>query len=277
VPLPNFLIIGELKAGTTSLHAYLRQHPAVFMPALKEPRYFSFNPVWHSDQPRSVSPIRTPEEYAALFAGVTHEVAIGEASPSYLPSRYAAERIREVIPTARLIASIRNPVDRVYSSYLMKARAGRASGPFVVSASLVQHGPFANLQHYLAIFPREQLKVLLFDDLVADAAAVVRDVLGFLGVDDAFVPDLRARMVGGVPRSRLLDGAMRAVGRALSTRGIRLPRAVAVTGRAILRANLERPPELDPTVRHELEELFRDDVMRLQDLLRRDLSSWLRT
>src|SRR5262245_28683977 len=109
--LPTFLIIGAGRSGTTSLYHYLRQHPEVFMSPVKEPIYFALGPNlvftgpaadWVLDQAA-----KTREEYEALFAGVTNEKAIGEASPRYLASPDAAGRIRETIPEARLVAILR--------------------------------------------------------------------------------------------------------------------------------------------------------------------------
>ena len=109
--LPNFLIIGAPKAGTTSLYSYFREHPAIFMPELKEPRFFGYE----GQGDRIRFPVRTLEEYTALFDGVTTETAIGEATPHYLVYPVAAQRIRDLIPGVRLIASLRDPVDRAYS------------------------------------------------------------------------------------------------------------------------------------------------------------------
>ena len=275
--LPNFLIIGEHKAGTTSLYAYLRQHPQVFMPALKEPRFFSFDARYHSDQTRKVSPIRTLDEYMKLFAPVTTETAIGEASPEYMPSEVAAVNIRATIPHAKLIVSLRNPIERVYSSYLMRARAHKV-GSF---ADELDDFPdnrshtYPNLCRYLNIFPREQIKIVLFDDMKSDTAKVVRELFAFLDVDPEFAPNLDPRNVGGIPKFKRFDAAIRAASKTLGRLGIQPPEPIRRAARMIRRSNMDKPPPMDPALRSKLADIFRDDISQLQVLLQRDLSHWL--
>jgi hypothetical protein len=116
--LPSFLVIGATKSGTTALYDYLRQHPAIFMPALKEPRFFLYD----GSEDSARFPVRSLEEYEALFAPVTTETALGEATPQYLTSWAAMERIHETLPGARLIAALRDPAERAFSIYLMNLR-----------------------------------------------------------------------------------------------------------------------------------------------------------
>src|SRR5262245_16436607 len=118
LPAPNFFIVGAAKAGTTSLHAYLSAHPQVFMPALKEPHYFAdfeLSPEFDNFMPV----IRDQPAYQDLFRGSQGSTAVGEASPSYLCDPAAAARIKAAIPDAKIVISLRNPVDRAYSHYLM--------------------------------------------------------------------------------------------------------------------------------------------------------------
>src|SRR5881628_1693582 len=115
--LPNFLIIGAAKSGTTSLYQYLRQHPEVYMSAVKETNWFAYEgqrDSWYS--------VRTAEEYERLFDGVTVQRAIGEASPQYMKSAVAAKRIAARLPGVRLVAILRDPIDRAYSGYLNSLR-----------------------------------------------------------------------------------------------------------------------------------------------------------
>src|SRR3954452_25059385 len=104
--LPNFLIIGAAKAGTTSLYEYLKQHPDVYMSPLKEPGYY-----WSEAPALEDAPIRTRADYERLFDGVTTEKALGEAAPRYRKSAPPAEGIAHALPPARLIVSLPNPAD----------------------------------------------------------------------------------------------------------------------------------------------------------------------
>src|SRR4051794_36389137 len=156
--LPNFLIIGAAKGGTTSLYHYLRQHPNVFMSPVKEVRYFCCDefPAWDAT-------IRTASAYASLFAGAdASHLAIGEASPQYLNSAVAADRIADELPGVRLIVLLRNPVDRSYSSYLGQLRGGlerRAPavairpGTYCFETSLF----YPRLVRYLKRFERDRI------------------------------------------------------------------------------------------------------------------------
>ena len=126
--LPNFLIIGSAKGGTSSLHYYLRQHPQIFMPDLKEPRFFALEGgilnFQNPDSAINYNSITTLREYESLFANVTNELGIGEASPLYLYSEKAARRIKHYVPDAKLMVILRNPVDRAFSCYTHLLREG---------------------------------------------------------------------------------------------------------------------------------------------------------
>ncbi|MGQ4646866.1 sulfotransferase domain-containing protein [Lyngbya aestuarii] len=111
--MPNFFVIGAMKAGTTTIHNYLKQHPQIYMSSIKEPDFFCY------DGQRNCA-ITNLEDYRALFQGVSDEIAIGESSTTYLElPQITAERIKSDVPNAKLIAILRNPVDSVYSIYLI--------------------------------------------------------------------------------------------------------------------------------------------------------------
>ena len=180
--LPNFLIIGAAKAGTTSLYEHFRAHPEIFMPRLKEPRFFSYD----GRGGKLKFPVQTVEEYAALFEGVRDEKAIGEATPHYLTSPAAAGRIHALLPRAKLVASLRNPVDRSYSIYQMNQRnqAVHAGVPFAQAMRTdphLQDSYSAHLERFFALFPRKQLKIILLEDLEARPEATLAGLFAFLG------------------------------------------------------------------------------------------------
>lgn len=117
--LPNFIVGGALKAGTTSLNYYLKQHPDVYMCPLKEPRYFAYE----IDNPDHVQgrglyfPIKTWEQYTTLFAEAGEQSVIGEVSPHYMISPIAPQGIHDRLPNVKLLFSLRQPVKRAYSVY----------------------------------------------------------------------------------------------------------------------------------------------------------------
>jgi hypothetical protein len=273
--LPNFMIIGMPKAGTTSLYDHLRAHPDVFMPRLKETRFFGYE----GSGTRQKFPIQSLEEYTALFEGATGESAIGEATPHYLIYPRAAERIHALLPGARLIASLRNPVDRSYSVYQMNLRDRDANRgvPFVAAIRTdpnLQETYAEKLARYFALFPREQIRVILLEELEAKPEKTVQALFSFLGVDPGYRPDLsKISNPGGEPKIKLLHDLMnqpgiRAMGRRLLPQGA-LERAKAVRSRNLRKSGLSAEE------RSLAAGFFRDDIRRTQDLIGRDLSHWL--
>jgi Sulfotransferase family len=277
---PNFLIIGDLKAGSTSLYSYLRQHPQVFMPGgRKELRYFSFD----SENPYHVraksSVVRTLDEYLAYFEESGNARAIGEASPNYLRSPGAARRIKQQVPDIRLIVCLRDPAERLHSLHQMHYRSGSTRQAFdehLFSQDAVWiKGNFywSELNRYFQIFDRNQINVVLFDDLKASAARVVRNLYEFLGVDPSFLPDLKPRNTGGIPRNVFIYSLLVRGKNSLKRLGAP-PAHLRKLWAEIRKESLQRE-ELDPTIRRKILEVCEDDIRRTQDLIQRDLSKWL--
>jgi len=275
--LPNFLIIGAPKAGTTSLYDHMRGHPAIFMPELKEARFLAYQ---GQGGDRNRWPVQSLEEYEALFAPVTTETAIGEATPHYLIYPHAAERIHALLPDARLIASLRNPIDRSYSVYQMNLRnQGTNTGVSYGAALAADHNlreTYAEkLGRYFALFPRERIRIILLDDLEAKPEAVMRDLFAFLGVDPSYRPDLsKISNPGGEPRIKLLHDmlahpGLRAFGRKFLPDGA-VERLKDIRGR-----NLKKQP-MSAADRNAALDVFRADILATQELIGRDLSHWLR-
>ena len=294
--LPNFLIVGAAKAGTTSLYRYLQQHPQVFMSDPKEPRFFAY--LDRADAYRRAGRaashwMMTPEQYGRLFEATDGAQAVGEASTLYLYSKVAARNIHRRIPEARLIAVLRNPVDRAYSQFLHGVRdaweplrdfrqavaeeEGRIADGWSARWHYVRRGFYADqLRRYLAVFGRERLAVYLYEDLCSDPLGMVRSIFEHLEVDPAFRPSVAARHnASWVPRVRPLDEALRGrnrIGRSLRA-WLPEPTWTRIVPR-IKDLNRARPP-LDPELRAQLTGVFREDVLELQDLIDRDLTAWL--
>jgi hypothetical protein len=276
--LPNFLIIGAPKAATTSLYHYLGQHPDVYVSPIKETNYF-----WYEGQREKRFSVTTRGEYEQLFAGVTTETAIGEASPQYLNSPTAAERIARDLPGVRLIASLRNPVDRAYSAYLGRLRNGRTSRSLGEAlrpgTDFFEHSLYhPRLKRYIDRFPRSSIKVILFEEFAEHSCEVTQELFEFLGVNRRFTPDTGlAHNRTAVPKSVGFNQLLLA---ALSLRIPLLPflpafaRGSGVSAR-LHRATLVRASPLPEDLRMDLLRQFKDDIRRTGDLIGRDLSDWL--
>jgi hypothetical protein len=273
--LPNFLIVGAAKCGTTSLYQYLRQHPDVYMSPLKEPRYFPCFGLLPQDRP-----VRLRAEYEQLFDGAKAERAIGEASPNYLNAPEAPERIAAELPDAKIIVSLRNPADRAYSSYLTRVRRGTEKRPVEDALRPGNYYFDASLYHdalarYFTTFGNTRVKVLLFDDLGRDTAAALRDLCAFLDIAPDAAIDTRTRHnVSLMPKWSTLDRI--AVDAAAAARDL-LPVSMRGTGLAMRLQRLwsRPPPPLPAALRASLLHAFEPDIRRTEKLIGRDLSGWL--
>lgn len=290
--LPNFIVIGAAKAGTTALYWYLAEHPDVFMSPVKETNYFAYGVdangrLLYGDPEHHAFPVTTLEEYRQLFAGAAHARAIGEASPIYLECPETSGRIHDLLPGVRLICALRHPVERAYSDYLMFLRSrSRQFDPAVeLSSDATWARPDSHwmriscyaepLRRYLELFPRNQLHVLLFDDLKRDPLEAVQSVYRFLEVDADFVPDLETpHNIGGIPASRALERFLTSKSLHAAVRPWVPTRAINWVRRVRTR-NLRAAPPLPAGLKQELTEHFRDDINRTSELIGRDLQLWL--
>jgi hypothetical protein len=278
--LPSFLIIGAMKAGTTSLHSYLRAHPQVFMPETKELDYFIDSLNWAKGQ----------SWYERQFEGAAEAgaVAVGEASPHYASGQWAevaSGHIADVLPNARLVYVIREPFARIASHYRHAIAEYGWEGSLdelIVErhVELVGTSKYAKqIDRYLGHFDREQLCVITAEDLHTDRVATLARIHAHLGVDADFVPaDVTEeanrgadhRVQGGAVRSLRDNAAYRAVRRAVPA-GVR-----NLAWRAATRpvpADAERA-ELSPSVRAAVLDELRPDLERLRVHLGPDFHCW---
>ncbi len=296
--LPDFLIIGAARSGTTALHDYLRQHPGIFMPALKEPNFFAYE----GTTPRCRGPgaefinnsLTDQAAYRALFAPAPPGAVCGEASPLYLYSPRAPGRIARRLPRARLIAILRNPVEQAFSHFtyatrlaiepetdflraleLEQERLAAGWQPLFGYSSFPRYGE--QLERYFALFPRSQILIRTYEEFRDRPQQLMREIFAFLGVDAGFRPDMSRRPnAGGVPRNRALQDFLMRPNPVTGAIARLLPQKLSRTIRDRLAAANTRPaPQMPPDARAILAERLRDDIERLQALLRRDLSHWL--
>jgi len=206
-------------------------------------------------------------------------MAIGEVSPQYFRSPTAAQRIREVIPDVKLVASLRNPAERAFSGFLMRTRRGEqvksAREELTSEASHVREGfYFTRLKRYFDAFPRDQIKVYLFEEFKRDPGRTMADLFAFVGVDANFTPDTAPQYnPANVPRSRVVNRLIYHPAFIKTTKAI-LPPAAYSFARRVRQLNLSPPPRLRDDLRSELLEMYRDDIAKLEELLQRDLTIW---
>jgi len=242
MPLPNFLIIGATKAGTTSIHNYIGQHPEVFVCPRKETNYFAQN----SALCLLEDTISNLEEYEEQFVDVKDEKAIGETSPAYLAVPDAPKLIHETIPDVKLIAILRDPAERAYSHFLMRRKQGKELRESFArcmeeedidpARSYWHRGLYGEqLERYYKLFKPEQILIILYEDFVSDQLGTIQQIFAFLDVDDSFKPDISKRYNANPPAEPLSDG-----------------------------------------MRKKLIEMYREDILKAQELIEKDLSDWLK-
>lgn len=309
MPWPNFFIIGASKSGTTSLYHYLKQHPQIYMSPVKEPRFFAFHgetlEIGRYDQLSRKNlrltlsdSITEPGDYLALFNGVKDENAIGEASPLYLQIPQAAVRIHQFIPHAKLLAVLRNPIDRTYSRFLMHSRSGLAPSKDILQTIALEdfqdasnpwkfpqyiRGSFYDiqLQYFLEAFPASQLRIFLYEDL-QDPLKMLRDIFQFLEVDENFQPDISIRhnTASTVIQNPLMRAIINITPHSLRCKlKYALPPPVFrwYLSRRLGNCHQEKinKTQCPRDAREMLRPIFHDHILRLQDMIERDLSAWL--
>lgn len=297
---PNFLILGAPKAGTTSLYHYLKQHPDVFMPSDKEPNIFfhlNNSTVYRDALTTHLRHDDTETKYDCyldLFKGAKAK-AIGEASTLYLPFAHAARNIKAHLPQVKLIAILRNPAERAYSHYVhllrdnrepiktfaeaLAAESERVASNWYPSFHYRTLGYYhAQLSSYLALFPKENLRVYLFEDL-KEPQKLATDIFRFLGVDERFQPDVSLQLnASGLPKSQALHGFVKSDNPLKTFAASLLPERFKLKiVDHINKRNLAKAPALEPTLKARLLEGYKEDILKLQDVLERDLSGWLKT
>ena len=249
---------------------------------------------WESLPPeqRTNNRIVTLEQYSELFANVNEELAIGEASPNYLfHYESSAARIKKYVPQAKLIAILRNPVDRAYSDHLMHMRDAVGYRSLSEQIKYSSHKSFilrkgfyyAPLKYYFEQFGQEQVKVFFYDDLCQNSQEFMARMYQYLGVDPEFKPNTAKKaQVAKIPRNKTINNLLNKKNILRNTATNILKTVMPVEARQKLRARLidlnsqhKRQVPLSLEEQEQLISLYREDVLQLQDLVRRDLSSWL--
>lgn len=270
--LPNFIICGAQKGGTTALYAYLREHPEIFLPPKKEIHYFDLN--YH----------RGIEWYEKHFRGVTSEhKAIGEASPLYMYLEEVPERIYEILSDVKLIFILRNPVDRAYSHYWHEVKLGYEWLPFEEAIkkerdrlsedtlfnkqhySYLDRGKYIEqLRRYRKYFSKEQMLILINDDIKRNPEKTMGRIFKFLNVNDNFVsPNWHIPVyTGKSPKIWMLQRLKRYI-------------PFKVVHVVIDKINLKQGyPPMNPQTRKKLIEYFKPYNKKLEKFLGRELSNW---
>jgi hypothetical protein len=282
---PNFFVIGAAKAATTSLYQYLKQHPEIYVPQEKEPHFFSEAASAWSLATVGLS-FSDEGAYRALFKDVLDQKAIGEFSVSYLWDKDTPHRLKQAAPDARIVVSLRDPVNRAFSHYMMDLREGFQTNPHFlealqqdfaqeekgwgVSHLYVELGLYCDqLQRYFDVFGRDRVLVLFAEDLHRNPVAELKKLFRFLGVNEdvAYTIDLSRRHNSfAMPRNEMARFVMtsrplRRLSRIFAPRYLRR----YLRDHVLLR-KIEKPP-IPVDAHNFLRGIYRDDVLRLSQML----------
>ena len=300
--LPNFLIIGAAKSGTTSLFYYLKRHPYIFFPSIKELNFFSYDP---GDLTALVRPgIGPGDRYATEWTGSLTKYQLhflnhkppqlaGEASVSYLYSPLTPQNLGKLIPDVKLIVMLRNPVERAWSHYLHMVRDGREELSFdealKAERERIDKGwefswHYCNMGFYgqqlslfLERFPRDSLKVVMFDDFKANPLRTTNEVLEFLGLPADYPLETKgSHNKSGLVRSKLLARLLNRPTAARLWVKRMVPQSLGHAAMERLRQmNLQSGKAEMPTeLRIKLQACYLDDINYVEELIGRDLSAW---
>jgi hypothetical protein len=292
---PNFFIVGAPKCGTSALYIYLRTHPHIFLSDLKEPHYFAEDYDGHRD-------IRSLTDYQSLFddATLVHK-AVGEASVHYIHSSVAVQNIRRLNRDARLIAMLRNPIDLVHSYHAQnyynryddvrdfqrawRLQTQRKAGHHIpvgcLEPALLQYEHIGRLgsqvERLLDTFPKEQVKLILFDDFVRDPKAIYEEVLEFLELEQDGRSEFPVVNANRRPRIPFVQRFIVARYPPIVTKiRTRLLGKIGVRQYLLaLNTVQERRSPMSSEFRRELAEVFANDVKRLSALLGRNVDHWI--
>lgn len=290
--MPNFLIVGAAKSGTTSLYAYLKQHPDIFMPEWKELSFFT------GDTFTPLHKAKKPQYYYSVFAKAKNEAAVGEASTSYLYDEAAAGIIKEKLGNIKIIIVLRDPVAMSYSLYnhqlrkegetiesfedaLKKEESRRTNAEFRKKC----YGWHANyyyyhralyynqVKRYLDTFGKDKVLIILFQELTGETLRVVQGVYRFLGVDDTFVPEIKVHNPAGgilkIPAFWKDTGLFYKTFQFVFSKNLikKIPHLLRNVGR--------KPPQpINPITAMKLRKRFYKDLSQLEQLIGKDLSTW---
>jgi len=273
--LPNLIGIGSHRCGTTWIYEKLKPHSQVYLSPEKEINFFSTNYG------------KGLKWYGKFFTRCSGQNIIGEISPSYLSHPQCAQRIHDTVPEVKLVASLRNPLEQVYSRYHYMVTRQLYGKPF--HTALEEHPQIIDdalyhkhLRRYFDLFDKKDILVLIYDDLTGSPSSFLKRIYTFLDLDHRQMPDNVEERVHSsrVPRSRHLESIMVSTRIVLRKLGL-FPLVETMKKSGIVQKfkslNTSSQPTIsaiNPELAKELSDVFSPDIERLASLLGVDLGAW---
>lgn len=305
----DFIIIGAAKSGTTSLYQYLKQHPSICMSQVKETNFFSlegrkicFNGPGDMETGAHSKSISDIKDYQKTFLHCKNKQLRGEASPLYLSDKNTPKNIFLKAPNVKLIAILRNPVDRAYSSYMhlvrdqretirdfrqaLDAEQDRINNNYSEIWHYATNGfYYQQLMRYYSLFGAEQILVLFHDDLIKNRNHQLDIIYKFLNVETGVYPEAKEKHnIGGIPKNNYVhnliynllnkENLLRTITQKIFTESVR-SRVATIIRKAESKINLKQYPPMSDSDRKYLINIYKEDIGKLEKLLNKDLSNWL--
>ncbi len=270
--LPNFIVVGAAKSGTTSLWHYLMAHPEIFLPSIKETNYFS------NDLMTRNNPIKSLEEYSSLFNGKENYKLRGEVSNSYLTfARDVSKRIKEQIPECLILIILRYPVDRLYSRYWHAVRDQYIKETFAKFSKSVKQTELVaeKIQIYVDTFGKNKVKVVFLEDFEKKSDFFSKTLFSFLDINEISIPNSHLNKSGATKWKLFNDYVLN--GPSI----VRLPAKILPTKyRAnfreyIKRLNTQTKPKIDRYIDKDLTNFYREDIRKIEAIVGKLPDSWV--
>ena len=275
---PNFFLMGAPRSGTTSLYEYLKNTKGVFLPKIKEIHYFA---VSINQDLLLLKNIKGEKKYHELYKDVTNEIAIGDPSPLHLWDPKAAQLIHDIAPNAKIIITLRDPIERSYSHFLQLVSYGTEHHPFVDSIKKALDAPpdysgrvidcgfyYQQVKRYIDLFGKDNVRVYVYEEFFKEPRKYVKEILEFLGVNEE-PPDTVGEVHNALvePRGKIAEKIMqndsiKKVGK------IFIPRTADRKLKGVFGKKTSKPP-MQKEARILLEKIYCDDVEKLEKLLGR--------
>ena len=307
--LPNFLLVGAMKSGTTSLYHYLNEHPQIYMPSFKEPRFFASSALLKIDNFKykfqehcTSAPFNSIDDYKSLYSNVKNEIAIGESSPQYLFTyETTIPLIKKYLGDIKIILILRNPVNRAYSAYKHNRRHD-PNAPYLheklsfIDALKAEHTRFKKGNYPMMFYYKSmsmyynqvksykdnfsQVLVCKYDELESDPLLLMKKIYTFLGVDHSFIPNVEIQY--NVARIKNINFLQKAL---LNFNRHGRWNFMQKVGKIIGNHNLNKFANFlikeDKSTPDEYCRIFlineiREDILKLENLINEDLQDWLK-
>lgn len=300
-PNINLFIVGAAKAGTTSLYHYLSQHSQVFFPLVKEPNYYSRAEAHNSQAYENPSEgkfyhnkiIRSEKVYYSLFKNSKKFKIVGDASPSYLWDPLSAKRIYKDFPNAKIIILLRSPTDRAYSHFLMDLKGGNQKEPDFQKALYNDKKNKSNtwgrahlyedlglyykqVKNYMSVFSRDQIKIVLYEDVFKNTKNTLSNILTFLNLDIKELDSIDFSTKHNPylkPKNKLLNQILKFKNNLAPLKRIAPDYIKKLLTDKVLYEQGEKPKIPQESYLY-LNEVFKEDIIKLEKLLNIDLSAW---